>query len=418
MFDFMDMAFDNMSSDTGMPIGGPYIPAAGECMRCGMCVSSCPTFRLFQIDEETPRRRIRTLSKLLVEDLQVSAKELTHLDNCVQCRACETACPSKMAYGQLFDQALEQRQLKPKLLAKLGFYLIEHKRWRLHLLAGIAVYLHSGLRKPLQRSGLLTKFGLANAEAMLVKPTLWPLAASYPARVVSRGRVALFTGCLAEHLDRETLLATIRLLNVTGYEVLVPEAQGCCGAIHQHNGQSAADLMANNITVFNALDVKAVLYAASGCGAMLSEYQTEDSAASQRFTRRLVDVNEFLLTHWPEDLQLMPSSRKVAVHEPCSQRNVLKNQSSVYALLQKIPELQITALADNQLCCGAGGTYLLSHPQNAGRLREMKQQCIVAAEADNVVSSNFVCAAYLDIEGDKAYHPLVLLAGQLPTTNL
>jgi glycolate oxidase iron-sulfur subunit len=92
-----------------------------------------------------------------------------------------------------------------------------------------------------------------------------------PPGTVSRGRVALFTGCLAEHLDRETLLATIRLLNVIGYEVLVPESQGCCGAIHQHNGQSAADLIANNLAVFNALDVEAVLYSASGCGAMLSE---------------------------------------------------------------------------------------------------------------------------------------------------
>ncbi|MGR9014050.1 MAG: 4Fe-4S dicluster domain-containing protein, partial [Gammaproteobacteria bacterium] len=98
MFDFMDMSFD----DSGEPIGsGPYIPDAGECMRCGVCVSSCPTFRLFQIDEETPRRRLRTISKILVENLPISAEERRHLDNCVQCRACETVCPSRMAYGQL-----------------------------------------------------------------------------------------------------------------------------------------------------------------------------------------------------------------------------------------------------------------------------------------------------------------------------
>ena len=414
MFDFMDMAFDGIGSDSGMPTGGPYIPDAGECMRCGMCVSSCPTFRLFQIDEETPRRRIRTLSKLLVEEQAVSTEELAHLDNCVQCRACETACPSRMAYGQLFDQAQQQRQIQPGLLAKLGFFLIENKRWRLRFMAGIAVYLHSGLQKVLQLSGIFKRLGLENAEAMLVNPTLWPLAASYPVNSGSRGRVALFTGCLAEHLDRETLLATIRLLNVIGYEVLVPENQGCCGAIHQHNGQSAADLIANNLAVFNGLDVQAVLYSASGCGAMLSEYQTEDSAATDLFKQRLQDVNEFLLGHWPEGLQLEPAAKKVAVHEPCSQRHVLKNQSSVYALLQKIPELLISSLADNHRCCGAGGTYLLTHPQNASLLREMKQQCIKAAEADCVVSSNFVCAAFLDVEAGKAVHPLVLLAGQLP----
>ena len=416
MFDFMDMSIDGMNSEAGAASGGLYIPDAAECMRCGMCVSSCPTFRLFQIDEESPRRRIRTLSKLLVEDQSVSAEELAHLDNCLQCLACETACPSRMAYGELFDQTLARRQIKLGLLAKLGLYLIEHKRWRLRLMAGIAVYLHFGFQKFVQRSGLLNRLGLASAESMLVKPSLWPLAASYMAQANSRGRVALFTGCLAEHLDRETSLATIRLLNIIGYEVLVPENQGCCGAIHQHNGQSAADLIANNLAVFNTLEVDAVLYSASGCGAMLSKYQTEDSGASALFKERLEDVNEFLLEHWPEDLQLAPSSLKVVVHEPCSQRHVLKNQSSVYALLQKIPDLQIAALADNHLCCGAGGTYMLTHPENAGRLRAQKQQHISAAEADSIVSSNFACAAFLNAEGNKVCHPLVLVAGQLPLT--
>src|SRR5512134_442006 len=103
MFEFMDMDFNG--SDQQTATSGPYIPDAGECMRCGMCVSSCPTFRLFQIDEETPRRRIRTISKLLVENQPINAEEREHLDNCLQCRACESVCPSRMAYGQLFDQA-------------------------------------------------------------------------------------------------------------------------------------------------------------------------------------------------------------------------------------------------------------------------------------------------------------------------
>ncbi|MDO9423843.1 MAG: 4Fe-4S dicluster domain-containing protein [Methylobacter sp.] len=121
MFDFMDMSYD----EPGEPIGsGPYIPDAGECMRCGICIASCPTFRLFQIDEETPRRRIRTISKLLVENLPISADERRHLDNCVQCRACETVCPSRMAYGQLFDQAQAELKVNPGWLAKLAFKLI------------------------------------------------------------------------------------------------------------------------------------------------------------------------------------------------------------------------------------------------------------------------------------------------------
>ncbi|MCK9396783.1 MAG: (Fe-S)-binding protein [Methylobacter sp.] len=410
MFDFMDMGFD----EPGEPISsGPYIPDAGECMRCGMCIASCPTFRLFQVDEETPRRRIRTISKILVENQPISADERRHLNNCLQCRACETVCPSRMAYGQLFDQARAQLKVNPGWLAKLAFRLIENKRWRTRLMPLLAVYLKSGLQKPLRSTGLLEKLHLADAEALLGKPVLQALAVSYPTSATKRGRVALFTGCIAEHFDRETLQAAIKLLNAIGYEVLVPPQQGCCGAIHQHNGQPAAGLIDNNIAVFNALGVDAVLHASTGCGAMLSEYQNDDEAG-QLFRQRLCDINDFLLEHWPDGLQLTESELKVAVHEPCSQRNVLKNQQTVYALLQKIPGLSIAALADNHICCGAGGSYMLTHPDNAGQLRVLKQQIIADSLADVVVSGNFGCAVYLNADGGRVEHPLQLLVRQLP----
>ncbi|NOU42606.1 MAG: (Fe-S)-binding protein [Methyloglobulus sp.] len=406
----MDM---DVTEPEGRTDSGPYIPDAGECIRCGMCVSSCPTFRLFQTDEETPRRRIRTISKILVEKLPITAEEKFHLDNCVQCRACEMVCPSKMAYGQLFDDAQAQISNKPIWLAKLAFWLIENKQWRSRLMPLLAAYLKSGLQQPLRRSGLLNKLRLADAESLIRTPALTPLAGFYPSSITKRGRVALFTGCIAEHFDRETLLAAIRLLNAIGFEVLLPPQQGCCGAIHQHNGQSAKDLINNNIKTFNALDVEAVLYTASGCGAMLSEYDRSDDDAGKRFSGRLSDVNDFLLKHWPDDLQLKSSNLKVAVHEPCSQRNVLKNQQVVYALLQKISGISIEALADNHICCGSGGSYMLTHPENTAHLKALKQQAIIAAHADVVVSSNFGCALFLADESIKVEHPLLLLSRQL-----
>lgn len=411
MFDFLDMGFESAETTS---TSGPYIPEASECMRCGMCVSSCPTFRLFETDEETPRRRIRTISKVLVEDQAISADERLHLDNCLQCRACETACPSRMAYGSLFDQARDQLNIEIKGLAKLALRLIVAKRWRTRLLPALSLYLKSGLRQPLRRSGLLKKLGVAEAEALLIQPALHPLAECYtPSIGQPRGRVALFTGCIAEHFDRATLQAAIALLNAIGYEVLVPREQGCCGAIHQHNGQSAETLIANNLAVFNALEVEAVLHAATGCGAMLAEYPGSDDAA-EKFRARLADVNEFLLSHWPEDVSLRPMDSIVAVHEPCSQRNVLKNAESVYRLLAKIPELSVVALTDNQLCCGAGGSYMLTHPDNAGRLRSLKHQAIAAATAEVVVSANYGCAVFLDSPFARVLHPLSLLAQQLP----
>ncbi|QWF71126.1 (Fe-S)-binding protein [Methylomonas paludis] len=411
MFDFMD--FGSEDDPVAAP-DGPYIPEAAECMRCGMCVSHCPTFRLFEIDEETPRRRIRTISKILVSQEPVSSAEHQHLRNCVQCRACETVCPSRMAYGALFDQALATVATAPGRLAKLALWLIDHKNWRAALMPALVFYRKSGLQALLRATGILLKLGVAETDAIMTTPAMTALAGRYRTSLPCRGRVALFSGCIAEHFDRENLTAAIKLLNAIAYDVLVPAQQSCCGAIHQHNGITSQNLIENNLAVFNALDVEAVLYAASGCGAMLHEYQSEDTAAAQVFHERLQDINQFLLSHWPTELKLRPASIKVAVHEPCSQRNVLKNQQAVYALLEKIPELSIAPLADNNLCCGAGGSYMLTHPGNAQRLRAMKLDCISAAPADVVLSSNFACTAFLQRHGAKLCHPVKLLALQLP----
>jgi glycolate oxidase iron-sulfur subunit len=127
----------------------------------------------------------------------------------------------------------------------------------------------------------------------------------------------------------------------------------------------------------------------------------------------LCDIQEFVLKHWPEDLQLEPLNLKVAVHEPCSQRNVLKNTKTLYALLQKIPGLNVIPLPDNQTCCGAGGSYMLTHPDNAERLRAMKRQAIVEASAELVVSSNYGCAVFLKQPKLPVVHPILLLENQL-----
>ena len=410
MFDSMDMDFSNSNGQT---VSSPYIPDAGECMRCGMCVSSCPTFQLFKINEESPRSRIRTISKILVENQPITAKEQNHLDNCLQCRACEAVCPSRMAYGQLFDEAQAQLKRNPVWLAKLALWLIENKPWRKRIMPLLTAYFKSGLQQPLRRSGLFKKFRLAEAEALISKPALTPLATRYLSKIKTRGRVALFTGCIAEHFDRETLLAGIKLLNTIGYEVLVPPQQGCCGAIHQHNGQSAESLINNNINTFNMLNVDAVLYTASGCGAMLSEYAKNQNDEAQFSQQRLCDINEYLLNHWPSDIQLKSSNLKVAVHEPCSQRNVLKNQQTVYDLLQKIPGISVIPLPDKLICCGAGGSYMITHPENAEQLKSLKQQAITEASVDVVVSSNFGCALFLNNDDNKVEHPLRMLSRQL-----
>ncbi len=236
--------------------------------------------------------------------------------------------------------------------------------------------------------------------------------------------MALFTGCISDHFDRKTLLASIKLLNVIGFDVLVPKQQTCCGAIHQHQGNTAiaGKMAALNTKVFNSLAIEAIIYTASGCGLMLNEYEQDngdDASESLRFGNPLFDITEFLNLHWPEDISLKechPNARKVAVHEPCSQRNARtepgKRHQHVYALLEKIPEITVIPLPDNQICCGAGGVHMLTHPEIADPLRNEKLAHFEHSQADLLVSTNIGCALHLNAGPalNKVVHPVVLLA--------
>lgn len=418
MFDGEDFGIsgtcESMTYVNGLPV-----PSANDCRSCGLCIDRCPTFQLSKDQEETPRYRLRILEKCL-SDQSVSPRELQHLDNCLQCRACEPVCPSRMPYSQLFNAARAKlRAQRPVArLTKLALALIAHKRWRYFLFPLLANYLHSGLQKPLRASGLLKKLALEQVEQLASQPTLSSLSGIYAVkRGKTRGRVALFTGCLAEHFDRSTLQAAIKLLNTIGYEVVVPDGQVCCGALHQHLGQDPQALIDQNINVFYSLEVQAILHTATGCGAMLSEYHNADPETSGWFRGYQQDIQQFLLDHWPQDLRLAASTLHVAVHEPCSQRNVLNNSQTTYALLGKIPGLITQSLPDKEICCGAGGSYMLSHPHNAGQLRTRKRQVISTCQADLVVSSNFGCGFYLNAQRPDAQprvlHPLQLLADRL-----
>jgi hypothetical protein len=199
--------------------------------------------------------------------------------------------------------------------------------------------------------------------------------------------------------------------------VIVPSGQSCCGAIHQHNGQPAEQLITNNIKVFNSLKLGAVIYTATGCGVMLIEYQKIDNPGAKIFCDKLTDINDFLLKNWPEDIKLKQANLTVAVHEPCSQRNVLKNQQAVYALLEKVPGLTIATLPDNHLCCGAGGTYKLTHADNAPALRNKRLRVIEGFKADVLISSNYGCATFLNESDANVIHPVVLLTQHIETNS-
>jgi glycolate dehydrogenase iron-sulfur subunit len=421
MFDFM--GFDSGSSEFHQT-SSPYLPEATDCMRCGVCLSVCPTFKLSNDEKQGPRQRVNSLRRLLQQHQELDDDARRNLESCVQCRACENVCPSKMDYAKLFDRAGEQlNKEKPiNLRARLAFVLLEHKRVLNALLPFVKLYQQSGLRWLFRKLKLVDWLGLKQADAMAASPCLNPLHTHYPV-LHPKGSVALFTGCISDRFDRETLHASIQVLNRIGFDVFVPQRQVCCGAIHYHNGrpQTAQTMMRQNVDAFGEFSLDAIIYCATGCGSQLHDYQeilTESDSQIISFSDRLIEITEFVAKYWPDDLKLSFCPNKIRVHEPCSQHNVLKNQQWLYRLLAHIADADISELDDNHLCCGAGGSYMLTHPDNAAALAALKWQSLEEDKADYLLTANIGCAlhlsnAYSALKDVKVLHPIGLIAALL-----
>lgn len=312
------------------------------------------------------------------------------------------------------------RTREPSALTKL----ITGKPLRRLASRALRIYQRSGTQALARASGLLRLTGMQRLDNML--PSLPPSPAwqeYYPHRHEKRGEVALFIGCIAEVADTATLNAAIRLLTACGYGVHVPSTQGCCGALHLHDGfpGPARRLAAQNVAAFSALKADAVISTASGCGAQLAEYgPLLEDEQGRRFADSIQDISQFLAgIDWPENINFAPLHQRVAVHEPCTLRNVLRQEAHPYALLRKIPGIELMTLPGNAQCCGAAGTYMVTQPTLADSLRNDKLTALTASGADILVSTNIGCALHLATgirESGKTVevlHPVALLVRQL-----
>lgn len=411
----------------GNGVSGPYIPDARECLSCGFCLRACPTYKVRPEENHGPRGRVRLIERIVVKNDPLSGVERAALDACTLCRACETVCPSKMDYAGLYRQAMESLTDKPRqgLAVKvlLGFFARPRAAKRfLNVL--IQLYQRSGLQWLFRR--LPIEGGVKELDALL------PVLCS-PRRVAGHsrtdaaarhGELALFTGCVGSILDTETHDATITVLTRLGYDVRVPGNLSCCGALHAHNGEigRAKDLARTNLEAFSKSGADAVVYNASGCGAFLSEYDTflNDGSGVRQSAPPIVDVLTFLAEDGRIDgVPFRALGKKVAVHEPCSQRNVLKTHDGIYGVLSRIPDLDVVALPGNTMCCGAGGTKMLTQPDLAAPPRDEKVRALLDSGAEILLSTNLTCALHLargvrEAGGKVAVmHPVSLLARQL-----
>ena len=369
-------------------------------------------------------------------DLPLSARLESHLARCLDCRACEKACPSYVSYGQALDSVralIEDSRTPsarglPKTITMLQ-RLVENPGGIRMLGRILRLYQLSGLQQLLRAGRVLHLFGLTQLDANL--PRLLPqdtFAEIYPAQKKSKGRVVIFAGCLTPLTDQQTLLSSIRLLNRLGYEVHLPPNQGCCGALHLHNGQpeKATGFMRRNIEAFGS-GTDSILCAASGCTATLNEYAKylEDNIPAVQFSARVMDINQFLAgITWPSNIGFRPLAKRIAVHDPCTLTNVLRQEDKPYALLSRIPGAEIIALPGNSVCCGAAGAYHLTQSQIARQLRAPKIEYLKQLAPDILVTANPGCATFLAAGIREAklaievMHPVVLLEKQLQETSI
>jgi glycolate oxidase iron-sulfur subunit len=406
---------------------------AAKCVACGLCLPHCPTYNLLHDEAESPRGRLSLMLALAKNDLPLSAKLETHLARCLDCRACEKVCPSYVAYGRALDSAralIESQRAASARPAHRSVALIQwlvEKPARMRRLGKLLrLYQVTGMQWLLRKSHALRLAGLNGLDAAIPKlQARETFTEIYPVKNRPKGRIALFTGCQAGLADQQVLAASIRLLNRLGYEAHVPPEQGCCGALHLHGGQTAksAELMQRNIAAF-ANGGDAIVSVASGCAATLCEYgkYLEDDKSAEKFSGRIRDINQFLADAvWPENIAFHPLPRRIAVQDPCTMANVLRQEDKIYALLGKIPGAEIIPLPENNVCCGAAGTYHLTQTPIAEQLRAPKINHLRRLAPDILVTSNPGCASFLAAGlrevglAIEVMHPVTLLEKQLKT---
>jgi glycolate oxidase iron-sulfur subunit len=397
----------------------PRPPGFGEveydkllaCVHCGFCLPTCPTYAENGLEMDSPRGRIYLIKSLADGRLALTDSVVDHLSLCLDCRACETACPAGVQYGHLIEAAraeIEHRRpgsaarrlVRHVALAKL---LPSPALLRL-LAAALRVYQRSGLQTAVRASGLLRLLPATLAAAESLLPPLPPAAerGPLPERVPARGarlsRVGFLAGCVQDVVFRAHNQASLRLLSRNGADVVIPRAQRCCGALHAHAGdpEAARALARENIAAFEAADVETIVVNAAGCGAHLKNYGhllQDDPTWRERaaaFSRKVADITE-VLARRPLAGPLGPLRMRVTYHDPCHLGHGQKVRSQPRALLRAIPGLELVELTEADMCCGSAGIYNLTEPVMARRLLERKVRHLQATDADAVVTANPGC---------------------------
>ena len=415
---------------------GADIPAYDDyahCVHCGLCLNQCPTYKLWGLEADSPRGRIRQIVLVDQGRLPLGDSFVKHIDQCLDCRACETACPSGVEYGKLVEAAraqIEQNYRRPffsRLSRDFVFRgLLPHPRRIAALARLLYVYQRSGLQWLARETGILRLLGLADKEKLLPpiddKFFFSRLGRTFPAVGPRRARVALFAGCVAQVSFSALHEATIRVLTANGCEVVVPAGQTCCGALAGHAGvrDVTRSLARTNLDVFLSDEFDAVVTNAAGCGSTLKEYEhlfaegTPEYDKAHTFRKKMRDVTEFLA-----DLGLTArftaQPMRVTYQDSCHLLHGQKIREAPRKLLRFIPGLELVEMAMADYCCGSAGSYNVTETETSLALLAEKMKHARATDAPVIVTANPGCllqmraGAEIHSTGQKVVHVMELL---------
>jgi glycolate oxidase iron-sulfur subunit len=394
-----------------LSLHGLSVEGVNQCVHCGLCLAYCPTFSELGTEMDSPRGRIFMIKSLAEGRMTLTDSVVNHLSLCLDCRACETVCPAGVPYGRLIEAAkAEIERVRPggtprRIFRRLNFGVLLGRPAMLRAAAAaMRAYQVSGLQRLARATGLTRALPgtlsawerlLPSIPARSERRKLPPRLAAEGAR---RGRVALLEGCIQSVVFGAHNRATARVLALNGWEVVVPQGQGCCGALNAHGGdhEGALDLARHTIDAFEGSQTDAIVVNTSGCGAHMKAYGTlltDDPRyreRAERFARSVRDVSEFLAAA-PLRGPLAPVRMTVAYHDPCHVVHGQKIRTEPRRLLAQIPELKLVDLVESDWCCGSAGIYNLTQPEMAERLLDRKVRHIVESGAEAVVTANPGC---------------------------
>ncbi len=395
------------------PVDFPDQELIRQCVHCGLCLPFCPTYRVLGHEADSPRGRIYQM-RLVVEGKVDPADPhfRKHMFQCLDCRACETACPSGVQYGRLIEAARsvippESAAERVARKAVLGA-LLNSPTLLVVAGTGARLYQRSGLQGVVRKSGLLSAVGvLKRMESMLPELKGSLLERSLPDYVPAEGQrratVALLSGCVASQFFPETNRATIAVLAANGCDVFTPPEQGCCGALQNHSGDRAGamEMARRNIDVFEPLHPDYVVVNAAGCGSMMKEYGELLHAdpvygpRAQAFSAKVRDITE-LLAELPLRPPTHPVRCRVTYQDACHLAHGQKVRKQPREILKAIPGLELVEMKESDWCCGSAGTYNVTQPELSEKILERKMRNVAVTKADTIVASNPGCLIQLE----------------------